>query len=132
MKIHHIGYLVKDISAAEEWFKREGFVCKKRGIDDSIRNVRISFLEKDGYIVELVMPLNGQSAVSGLMKHHSNSPYHICYETLDLSQTVSMLVESGARLVAEAMPAPAINNKLVAFLLDPIVGLLEILDVSEL
>ena len=57
MKIDHIGYAVRRIDRAMEAFKELGFDFDEI-IDDSDRNVRLVFGEKDGYRIELVSSLD--------------------------------------------------------------------------
>ena len=54
MKVHHVGYLVKKLDKAAEEFEKLGFVRQGDMTNDTYRKVDILFLEKDGYVVELV------------------------------------------------------------------------------
>ena len=68
MKVHHVGYLVKKLDKAAEEFEKLGFVRQGDMTNDTYRKVDILFLEKDGYVVELVSPNAPDSVVSGLIK----------------------------------------------------------------
>ena len=74
LKIHHIGYLVKDIKKALSSFQDLGFSIAQETVFDSIRKVNICFLEKDGYTIELVSPTDSTSVVTNLLKKYKNSP----------------------------------------------------------
>ena len=84
MRIHHIGYLVKKLEKAAEEFEKLGYVRQGEVTDDTYRKADILFLEKDGYVVELVSPNAPDSVVAGLLKTYKNAPYHICYVCEDL------------------------------------------------
>ena len=55
-KIHHIGYLVKNIEKASKLFLTLGYQVEQDTVYDNYRGVDIRFLNKDGYRVELVAP----------------------------------------------------------------------------
>ena len=79
MKIHHIGYLVKKLDRAVEAFETLGFQLKQKKIYDEHRKIHIVFVEKDGYVIELVSPVGKDSVVSGLITQYRNMTYHFCY-----------------------------------------------------
>ena len=56
MRIHHIGYLVKNMQKAEAGFVSLGFRKIEDSCHDTYRKVDIIFMEKDGYVIELVSP----------------------------------------------------------------------------
>ena len=74
MKIHHVGYLVKKIDKAAEEFEKLGYIRRGDITVDTYRKVDILFLEKDGYVVELVSPNAPDSVVSGLIKTYKTRP----------------------------------------------------------
>ena len=71
-KIHHIGYLVKKIDAAIRDFAQLGYVVTQNTVFDSFRKIHICFMEKDGYVIELVSPADENSIVAGLLKKYKN------------------------------------------------------------
>lgn len=94
MKVHHVGYLVKKLDKAAEEFEKLGFVRQGDMTNDTYRKVDILFLEKDGYVVELVSPNAPDSVVSGLIKTYKNAPYHICYESADFQADLEQLTQT--------------------------------------
>ena len=129
MKIHHIGYLVKNINEALIEFERIGYTIEQDVIYDEYRKIHIAFIIKDGYRIELVASASDDSVVSGVYKRVKNSPYHICYESSSFDEDVDNLLKTGVYLqIDRAMPAPALNNHRVTFLVNAHFGLLEIVD----
>ena len=128
MKIHHIGYLVKDIEKASEEFIRLGFLKQGDAVEDTDRGVLIVFLENGGYKIELVQVVDEISPMYRLYKKHGNSPYHICYETSNLPLEIERMT-GGADfvLLQPPSPAPAISGREVAFLVSKNIGLVELL-----
>ena len=79
MKNNHIGYAVKNVSAARSAFLALGYRAMTEPFVDNGRSLTVQFLEKDGYVVELLSPTNTSSPVSALLSKVGNTPYHICY-----------------------------------------------------
>jgi len=85
-------------------------------------------MEKDGYRVELVSPADSSSVVSGLIKKYKNSPYHICYETPALDASLASLTAKGFTAIDAPAPAPALQNRRVVFLMNPFLGMIELME----
>lgn len=128
LKIHHIGYLVKKMEEAIHAFERLGFTVCRDTAYDGIRQIHICFMEKDGHTVELVSPACSGSLVAGLLKKYKNSPYHICYETQDLDKELALLTAGGYTAIDVPTPAPALDNRRVVFLMNPFLGMIELLE----
>jgi methylmalonyl-CoA/ethylmalonyl-CoA epimerase len=129
MRIHHVGYLVKKLDKALKAFLDLGYSIRQDIVFDEYRQVNICFLEKDGYVVELVSPASKESVVSELMKKIGNSPYHICYETDSFDDDVEKLLDLKYVLCSEKHGAVAIDGKNVCFLVHPYLGMIELLEV---
>ncbi len=129
MKIHHIGYLVKNIDVALREFLDLGYQLEQEIVDDNLRKIRIAFVIKNNYRVELVSPMVKSSAVGDLLKKIGNSPYHICYEVVDLDDKIKELEAVGYMLTIKPQNAPAIKGRRVAFLYNMNIGIIELLEV---
>lgn len=130
LKLHHIGYLVKKIDAAVTQFKLLGYVIQKDIAYDDYRKINICFMEKDGYVVELVSPASPDSVVTGLLKKYKNSPYHLCYESDDFDNDFEMLTKEGYTAIDTPTPAPALDHKRVVFLMNVNIGMIELLEAT--
>lgn len=130
LKIHHIGYLVKKIDTAIHSFQNLGYQIRQNTVYDDIRKVNICFMQKDGYLIELVSPVSEDSVVSGLMKKYKNSPYHICYETENFEKDYQALMADGFFSIDAPTPAPALQNKEVVFLTSASMGMIELINQS--
>lgn len=128
LNIHHVGYLVKKINAAKEEFEQLGFCLKQEIIQDDFRQVAICFMEKDGYVIELVSPFSPSSVVSGLMKKYKNCPYHICYEAEHFEEDLVYLTQNGYTAIDTPTPAPALGGRRVVFLMSAVLGMIELLE----
>ena len=133
MKVHHVGYLVKRLEKAEKAFSALGYVEKQKVVYDPIRDVDISFWEKDGYTVELVCPKSEKSVVANLIRTYKNAPYHICYETDDLEAEMNKMEKTGFMKIDNPTPAPAISGGgTVLFLYSAQIGFVELLTYEQL
>lgn len=130
MRIHHVGYAVHDLEIATEGFLQLGYRCEGRPIADVPRRIRVQFVERDGYRVELIAPLDGPdtpSPVSGLLDQIGPTAYHLAYEVEDVEVEIGRLVARGFRLIEPPSVGPAVEDRQAAFLIHPGTGLLELL-----
>ena len=128
MKVHHIGYLVKKMEKAKKAFEDLGYTVKQDVVFDDYRQIDICFLEKDGYVVELVSPVSKDSVIANLYKKYGNSPYHICYETDDIDKSIAELQEKNYMVFDEKHEAVAIDGKNVCFMIHPALGMIELVE----
>lgn len=128
MRIHHIGYLVKKADKAKDVFTSIGFSVKQEPVYDQIRDIHVLFMEKDGYVIELVSSNSKNSVVANLMKTYKNSPYHICYESEDFDDDIKGLTEKGFMSIDRPTPAPALDGRRVCFFMNSQIGMIELLE----
>ena len=129
MKIDHIGYAVKRIDRALSSFEKMGFVFEPT-IDDTDRNIKISFGENDGYRIELVCPLDKrqESPVDQYLNTAVGTPYHICYVSEDFDNDIKHLTAQGFKVIIEPRPAIAFGGRRVVFIMNIGFGLMEIVE----
>lgn len=127
MKIHHIGYLVKNINKSIKEFENLGYIGNIITRDE-IRGIDICFMKNNNYVVELISPFCETSTVSGLMKKYKNSPYHICYISDNLEKDIQQLSSNGYTQIDNPTIAPAIDNRKVVFLMNINIGLIELVE----
>ena len=134
MKLHHIGYLVKNIEKSMAAFRTLGYkavsLCGEGDVMyDAYRHCDICFMElsttPDSYI-ELISPKSKESPIYGLMSTYKNTPYHLCFESQDLEKDVAELEQAGWTMFQPATPAPAIDSKEVVFLINRNAGIIEL------
>jgi methylmalonyl-CoA/ethylmalonyl-CoA epimerase len=131
MKPHHIGYLVKDMTKSIEKMSLLGFQKMTEIVYDSYRDIDICFLDNQGYVVELIMPKSEKSVVYNHLKKIGVSPYHICYEVDDIDMQVENLRAQGYIPTGVKQKAPAIHNQYAIFLYHPIIGIIELVELSS-
>jgi methylmalonyl-CoA/ethylmalonyl-CoA epimerase len=129
VRVHHKGYAIKNIDSSVEEFEKLGYKVQGDKIFDEKRNVCIQFMILDGYLIELISPMNGNSSVNNIISKIGNSPYHICYETPDINIEIKTLLKNGYILLEAASEAIAIENRLVAFLFRKDMGIIELVEI---
>ncbi len=99
MRVDHIGYAVKDIEKAKKAFTALGYTFGET-IDDSDRNVYLSFGTLDDTCVELVAPADRStlSPVDMQLGKLGPTPYHICYKSSNIEQDIADLERTVLKL----------------------------------
>ena len=129
MKVDHIGYAVKRTERAIKAFQTLGFEFGPV-TEDTDRNVRICFGEKDGYRIELVSPLDTkkETPIDNYLQKIGPEPYHLCYCSSDLDEDIALLEKNGFKVVIKPAEAVAFGGKKVVFLYHLGLGLVEIVE----
>ena len=128
MKIHHIGYLTKNLSKTQQQMQELGFAVEQESSYDAGRAVNIAFLVSGNYRIELIEPASKESPLYPLLKRYKNTPYHICYEVSNLSDAVAEYEQKGYSVIQQPQEAPCIGQHKVAFLMHINVGMIELLE----
>ena len=128
MRIHHIGYLVKNIDKAISSFQALGYKLTVPSTWDEDRMAHICFLKNEDYCVELICP-SKESPLYSLLKQYSNAPYHICYKSENLEAAIEELKSEKFMLFKEPASAPVIGDTArVAFLISARIGMIELVE----
>lgn len=127
-RIHHIGYLVKDIQKSTDKFKDLGYVLIDAPYFDEYRSAFIAFMQCDALTIELISPLK-DSLLYEMMAKYRNVAYHICYIVDDIQEEIDILKTKGYLLVRDIERADAIDYKAkVAFMMHSDIGMIELLE----
>jgi methylmalonyl-CoA/ethylmalonyl-CoA epimerase len=133
MRLHHIAYTTDDLTGKVAHFRSLfGFTPIGEPIIDPVQKVRIQFLDMGGgSLMEMLEPHGEKSPVAGHIKK-GGGLYHLCFEVDDIFSTLERLRETGeAFVVCEPVPAPAIDNRLVAFVVTSDRDLVEFVQAAE-
>lgn len=130
MKVHHIGYAVKNIEEAVKTFQQLGYTLGGGITKDDFRCVKICFMKNGNECVELVAPNGEKTPVDGVLKLNGATPYHICYEVNNLDNSIAELKKQKFMVVQKPEIAPAIDCCKVAFLYQKDIGMIELVEVK--
>lgn len=128
-RFHHIGYAVKDIDKVAMFYKNAGWKISDTVLDP-VQNTYIAFMTKENMPrYELVAPVDDKSPIVNIIKKHGGvAPYHVCYAVDNIKYAVDELKKLHFVQLFEPVPAIAIDNKLICYLYNRFVGLIEIVE----
>ena len=117
MKLHHIGFVVKDLSATLNTFEQIlGFKPVSKPFLDKVQQVNEIFIKTESVLIQLFEPVSKDSPVRNFLKKHGEKLHHLCFEVDDLNKTLQDLKSKGIKVIWE--PFVGFDNRRVAFL-DP-------------
>ena len=129
LTIDHIGYAVNNINKSKEAFIKLGYQFDEL-VEDHDRNIYICFGEMNGYRVELISPLSNSedSPVDSYLKKTGPTPYHICYKSDNIEESIQQLQSEKFRVIIPLAEAIAFNGKRVVFMYNRFIGMIEIVE----
>jgi len=115
VRIEHIGIAVKELSAANELFKKlfgEAAYKEERVASESVRT---SFFQIGPNKIELLESETEDSAISKYINKKGEGIHHIAFEVDDIYAEMKRLKGEGFQLIHEK-PKVGADNKLICFL----------------
>lgn len=131
LSIHHMGCVVESIEESLETYTNLlGFEDVSEIHYVSSQEVNVCFVNVgNGTYMELVEPLDETSAIARLLKKRQ-SYYHVGYLVDSFDQTITDLVENGAKMITSFI-SEAFDNKRCAFLYTKELHMIEIIESSN-
>jgi methylmalonyl-CoA/ethylmalonyl-CoA epimerase len=131
MQFHHLGVACRSFEREIEHFRSLGYEPSSPVFEDHFQKVRVQFLEGGGPRVELVCALTSIDA-SPLVSALNNGTrfYHMAYEVSAFDDTIARLQSQRGKLVAPPTPAIAFNGRRVAFVMQPTLTLIELIEIK--
>ncbi len=113
-KLDHIGIAVEDLEASIEVYRNLGFEVES--VDDVPGfGVKVAFLPMESGSVELVQPVQDDSAMAKYLDKNGQGIHHLCFEVYDIRAELKRLEAAGVELV-DKVPRQGAHGTLVAFL----------------
>lgn len=128
--LHHIGYLVEDVSATADTFcDLWGYQLESEVIEDSVQTARVLFLRQPGSSswIELISPFGKKSKLTHALKK-GVTLHHLCYEVSDVESSCRRLREGGLFMLEPVGPGAAYPGRKIAWFMDEKGGLIELLE----
>jgi len=114
VKIEHIGIAVKDLTSANDVFKKLfGSAAYKAEVVES-ESVTTSFFQVGPNKIELLESDNPDSAISKFIEKRGEGIHHIAFEVEDIHAEMERLKKEGFTLLNDE-PKKGADNKLVCF-----------------
>lgn len=114
MKLHHIGFVVKDLSSTMNTLESIlGLKPISKPFLDKIQKVNEIFLDAKPTLIQLFEPISDDSPVSNFLRKHGEKLHHLCFEVDDLDKAIKEMKSKGIRIIWE--PFKGFQNRRVAF-----------------
>lgn len=128
LRFHHIGIAVYDFEKVVQFYIDQGYRQKIK-IYDPEQNVEVCVLEHPSSpTIELLAPHDEKSPINNVLEKTGASPYHNCYLVSSIETAVSELKRKKFMVVSKPKASCAFDNRLVAFLYDRDIGLVELME----
>ena len=129
LRFHHIGIATRNFQKAIQTYRSLGYKVVLESLEVPTQNVRVCFLEKEGHpLLEIIEPSGESSPINTLLKKNGSGPYHLCYTTDDISETMEQLREQRFLILTKPFESIAFNNNLIIFAYKDDIGFIEIVE----
>jgi methylmalonyl-CoA/ethylmalonyl-CoA epimerase len=131
LKLHHFGYVVRDITAGMAGFTRSlAAQWDGRIYEDPLQKVKVAFLttRPGDAQIELVQPNADDSPVTRFLREKGGGFHHVCYEVANLEEEMAGLKSRGALVASRPKPAVAFEGRRIAWMLTAEKMLVELLE----
>lgn len=119
MKLHHIGKVVEDLAAAQQYYLETfGLKPTAEAVVDPIQKVKVIKLDTghgDRLTIELIQPLSEDSPVFKFLSK-GGGLHHLGYEVEDIRQAVTELKNKGAIMLGDVVPGRGHDDSPTAWL----------------
>ena len=113
MRMHHIGYVVSDITQYE---KNLIFGTKITELFDPVQNSKMAlYTNHSDSLIELIQPLSEESFTYNFLRKHGSGYHHLCYEIASEDEMSKLIGEQKMIKVKGPLPAILFGNRQVWF-----------------
>lgn len=127
-KFHHIAIACFDINKTISKYEVLGYEAGDIQWDN-IQKASICFLMAEGMpTIELISSKDDQSPIRMILKKNGVIPYHTCYLTDNLQESIEILSKKGFTILTNPVKAIALNNKKIVFIYSSDSGLIELFE----
>lgn len=114
-KVDHIGIAVRDLNSVLPYYT-ETLGCPLLKIEEvASENLRVAFIDAGNIKLELLEPMNEQSAVHKFLEKRGEGIHHIAFGVEDIESRMAELREKGVQLLSD-QPKLGAGGALVAFM----------------
>lgn len=114
-KVDHIGIAVRDLNSVLPYYT-ETLGCPLLKIEEvASENLRVAFIDAGNIKLELLEPMNEQSAVHKFLEKRGEGIHHIAFGVEDIESRMAELQEKGVQLLSD-QPKLGAGGALVAFM----------------
>ena len=114
-RIEHIGIAVKNLEDSNKLFAKIFGQKEYKFEEVESEGVVTSFFQIGENKIELIAPLNEESAIAKYLTKNNEGMHHIAFSVEDIKKEMKRLKNEGIRLLNES-PKEGADNKLICFL----------------
>lgn len=114
-KVDHIGIAVRDLNAVLPYYTDTLGLPLLKIEEVESQKVRVAFIDAGNVKLELLEPMDEQSAIFKFLEKKGEGIHHIAFGVVDIEQRMEELRENGVRLLSDK-PNPGAGGAMVAFL----------------
>lgn len=113
--VDHIGFAVRDIEAAIEFYTRAFDVQDWERIQMPERHMAVAVTKFNGVLLEFIAPTSEEAAFAKYLNDRGPGMHHVAYRVDDIQSALAQARERGIQLIDQE-PRPGLHHTLVAFL----------------
>ena len=128
-RLHHIGYLVRDLAEAEVFRDRFGYAIESDVVEDPVQTALVQLIRQphSTSLIELVRPTGPESKLTRALAK-GGGLHHLCYEVDDMDKACTHLRNQGMLALTAPAPALAFGRRRIAWFMDRGAMLIELLE----
>ncbi len=133
LRFHHLGLASRREDKSLKFLEGLGYNIGNR-IYDPLQNVHLRLCKADSMPdVEIVVPSNSAGPLDRILNTAEANFYHICYETINLNDSLQAIKNHGVRVICVSKPKPAVlfDGRDVSFYTIRGLGLIELLESND-
>ncbi|MBK9942778.1 MAG: methylmalonyl-CoA epimerase [Kouleothrix sp.] len=113
--VDHIGFAVRDIDAAVEFYSTMFDVTEWERIPMPERHMAVAATRVGGMLLELIAPTSEEASFAKYLNDRGPGMHHVAYRVDDIVAALADVKARGVQLIDE-VPRPGLHHTLVAFL----------------
>jgi len=109
MRIHHIGYVVKNI----ETYRRNLVIQEIiKSVYDPIQKAKLELITVDNIYIELIEPQD-ETAFTYTFMQKGGGYHHLCYEVKSKTEALNIMLEKKMIKVLDFVYAPLLDSEVI-------------------
>lgn len=114
-KVDHIGFAVRNIEDAVEFYSRAFGISEWERIAMPERHMAVAATRVGDMLLELIAPTSDEASFAKYLNDRGPGMHHVAYRVNDIVAALADVKARGVQLIDET-PRPGLHNTLVAFL----------------
>ncbi len=114
MRLHHVGYVVRDLAAATAIYSSLGFEVGQPFAVPEQHIVAVTIHAGSGW-VELIQPTDPEGPIAAYMAKKGEGVHHVAFQVDDIEAKLAELKAAGVQLIDET-PRTGAHNWRIAFI----------------